>query len=294
VWVVHDRNISDDTLTQEHDSGHATAWLFSSHTQEPLSSSDGAGALLSTIAGFVDDRRTQGFFDHVVQERNLAPASCRVYLNGVRFLYLKVLEWPSFDLDMVVPRRAQRIPELLTRAEVGRILAASRNPKHRMLLELAYGCGLRVSEVVDLRVRDIDGERGLLRIAQGKGAKDRMVTLPDTLLVHLRSYWTHCRPGAWLFPSSHAEDGPICLSTAQRVFTNAKCRAGIDKIGGIHSLRHAYATHRLEKGLPVHELQRLLRHNNLQSTERYLHWLPGRCDAQRGCSDLLADIGALR
>lgn len=234
----------------------------------------------------------QDFFDYLVHERNLAPASCRVYLNGVRFLYLRVLEWKSFDVDLVVPRRAQRIPELLTRAEVGRILAVCRNHKHTMLLELTYGCGLRVSEVVALRVRDIDGERGLLRVVQGKGAKDRMVTLPDTLLDRLRSYWTHCRPEQWLFPSSRNREDPICPSTAQRVFTNAKRRAGIDKIGGIHSLRHAYATHQLENGLPVHELQRLLGHNNLQSTERYLHWLPGCCDGKRGYSDLLAGIGA--
>ncbi|MDT8321484.1 MAG: tyrosine-type recombinase/integrase [Xanthomonadales bacterium] len=120
------------------------------------------------------------------------------------------------------------------------------------------------------------------------------MTLPDTLLDRLRSYWTHCRPEEWLFPSSRGPSDPICLSTAQRVFANAKCRAGINKIGGIHSLRHAYATHQLENGLPVHELQRLLGHNNLQSTERYLHWLPGCCGASRGYSDLLAHIGAMR
>jgi len=234
----------------------------------------------------------QGYFDYLVQERNLAPASCRVHLNGVRFLYLKVLEWPSFDVELVVPRREQRIPELLTRADVSAMLAACRNPKHRMLLELTYGCGLRVSEVIGLRVRDIDGERGLLRVVQAKGAKDRMVTVPATLMQRLRGYWTLCRPQEWLFPSSRAIGGPICLTTAQRVFTNAKRRAGIDKIGGIHSLRHAYATHQLENGLPVHELQRLLGHNNLQSTERYLHWLPGCCDAKRGYTDLLAGIGA--
>jgi len=200
----------------------------------------------------ITSRELQAFFEYLVHERNLAPDSCRVYLNGVRFLYLKVLEWPSFDVELVVPRRAQRIPELLTRAEVGRILSACRNHKHRMLLELTYGCGLRVSEVVALQVRDIDGERGLLRVALGKGAKDRMVTLPDTLLDRLRGYWTLCRPEQWLFPSSHAEGNPICLTTAQRIFTNAKRRAGIDKVGGIHSLRHAYATHQLENGLPVH------------------------------------------
>jgi len=174
----------------------------------------------------------QTFFDYLVHERNLAPASCRVYLNGVRFLYLKVLEWPSFDVELVVPRRAQRIPELLTRCDVGRILAACRNPKHRMLLELTYGCGLRVSEIVALRVRDIDGERGLLRVEQGKGAKDRMVTLPETLRDRLRGYWTLCRPEQWLFPSSRAHGGSICLtketghplrSSSLRIFIQQAC-----------------------------------------------------------------------
>lgn len=236
----------------------------------------------------------QSYFDHLVQDRDLSPASCRVYLNGIRFLYLQVLEWPSFDVELVVPKRIQRIPELLTRAEVKRILDACHNPKHKMLLELTYGCGLRVSEVVQLRVRDIDGERGLLRVDQAKGAKDRMVTLPDTLLHRLRCYWTLCRPEDWLFPSSRAMGGAICLTTAQRIFTKAKRRAGIKKIGGIHSLRHAYATHQLERGLPLHELQRLLGHGNLQSTERYLHWLPGCCDTKRGHADLLANLGAGR
>lgn len=236
----------------------------------------------------------QSYFDHLVQDRDLSPASCRVYLNGIRFLFLQVLEWQSFDVELVVPKRIQRIPELLTRADVKSILDACHNHKHKMLLELTYGCGLRVSEVVKLRVRDIDGERGLLRVVQAKGAKDRMVTLQDTLLQRLRCYWTLCRPEDWLFPSSRAEGGPICLTTAQRIFTKAKRRAGIQKIGGIHSLRHAYATHQLERGLPLHELQRLLGHGNLQSTQRYLHWLPGCCDTKRGHTDLLANLGAGR
>jgi integrase/recombinase XerD len=108
-----------------------------------------------------------------VLERKLSAASCRLYLNGVRFFYLKVLGWEEIDLRLVVPKREQRIPELLNQGEVAWIIAACHNPKHRMLLETCYGCGLRVSELVSLRVGDIDGERRLLRIEQGKGAKDR-------------------------------------------------------------------------------------------------------------------------
>jgi integrase/recombinase XerD len=129
----------------------------------------------------LDVAELQAYFNHLAQERGLSGASCRLYLHGIRFLYLQVLKWPSFDVSLVVPKRAQRVPELLTRTEVQRILEACANPKHRMLLELTYGCGLRVSEVVALRVRHLDGERRLLRVEQGKGAKDRQVILAPEL-----------------------------------------------------------------------------------------------------------------
>lgn len=238
----------------------------------------------------LDVAELQAYFNHLVQERELSGASCRLYLNGIRFLYLQVLNWPSFDVRLVVPKRAQRIPELLTRGEVWRILGACTNPKHRMLLELTYGCGLRVSEVVALKVRDIDGERRLLRIAQGKGAKDRLVTLAPALLARLRRYWSLYRPAHWLFPHARIPDTHLSISTAQKVFTGAKAKSGVRKIGGIHSLRHAYATHQLEQGLPVHELQRLLGHGNLHSTQRYVHWLPMTRHSDRRHIDLIAGL----
>lgn len=232
----------------------------------------------------------QAFFQYLALERGLSPASCRLYLNGVRFFYLQVLGWTHFDVPLVVPKRAQRIPELLTRAEVGRIIQAGANPKHRMLLELCYGCGLRVSEVVAVRGRDIDGERHLLRIEQGKGAKDRLVIMGVGLLTHLRRYWQTQRPGNWLFPNAQHRERPISISTAQKIYRHAKALAGIDKVGGIHALRHAYATHQLESGLPVHQLQRLLGHGNLQSTMRYVHWVPEKPREGNAHADL---IGAL-
>jgi integrase/recombinase XerD len=236
----------------------------------------------------VDELQT--YFRYLALERKLSGASCRLYLNAVRFFYLQVLKWSTFDVPLVVPKRAQRIPELLTRAEVARIIEACPNPKHRMLLELCYGCGLRVSEVVAVRLRHIDGERRLLRIEQGKGAKDRAVILSPGLLDKLRRYWSLYRPGDWLFPSARDPRTPLSITSAQRVFGRAKARGGVDKIGGIHGLRHAYATHQLENGLPVHQLQRLLGHGNLQSTLRYVHWVPGERRGTLGHADL---IGAL-
>lgn len=232
----------------------------------------------------------QGYFNYLAQERGLSAASCRLFLNAVRFLYLQVLRWPAFDVPLVVPKRPQRIPPLLTRSEVGRIIQACDNPKHRMLLALCYGCGLRVSELVAVRVRDIDGERRLLRIEQGKGAKDRMAILSPALLARLRAYWMQHHPADWLFPNAQRPSRPLSISTAQKVFAQAKRKARIDKAGGIHSLRHAYATHQLENGLAVHQLQRLLGHGHLQSTLRYVHWVPGAHREGRGHADLLAGL----
>jgi integrase len=193
-------------------------------------------------------------------------------------------------VELVIPKCPQRIPELLTREEVRRILQACDNPKHRMILELCYGCGLRVSEVCRLRVRDIDGERGQLRVEQGKGAKDRAVILPPSLLEHLRRYWRRQRPRDWLFPSATFAARAVSISTPQKAFARAKARAGVQRVGGIHSLRHAYATHLLEGGLPVHQLQRLLGHRHLASTLRYMHWLPGQQREGTAHTDLLARL----
>lgn len=231
----------------------------------------------------------QGYFKYLACERRLSGASCRLYLNAVRFLYLQVLKRTVFDVPLVVPKREQRIPELLTRAEVGQIIKACHNPKHRMLLALCYGCGLRVSEVVSVRVRHIDGERALLRIEQGKGAKDRSVILAPGLLDMLRRYWCCYRPSDWLFPSG-TSGKHLSITTAQKVFVRAKRQSGIEKIGGIHSLRHAYATHQLEAGLAIHQLQHQLGHRNLQSTLHYLHWVPSQRRGAAGYADL---VGAL-
>jgi integrase/recombinase XerD len=234
----------------------------------------------------VSDLKT--YFEYLATERHLSGASCRLFLNAIRFLYLQVLEWPGFDVEIAIPKKAQRIPELLTRKEVRRILGACANPKHRMLLALGYGCGLRVSELVAVRLNGIDSERCLLRIEQGKGAKDRLLPLSESLLQTLRDYWRSYRPSPWLFPG-RVPDQPLSITSIQKAFTRAKMRAGIEKTGGIHSLRHAYATHQLEAGLPVHRLQRLLGHQNIHSTLRYVHWVP---DYREGAGehDLLAAL----
>jgi integrase len=228
------------------------------------------------------------YFEHLVVERRLAPASVRLAYHGIRFLYLEVLNWPAVDLEVVLPKRPQRIPALLTREEVAAILDACADARYRMMLTICYGCGLRLSEVLALRIADIDGERRLLRIEQGKGAKDRLVPLSPTLLEALRGYWRLYRPREWLFPG-HA--GKHLSETAlQKTYLQAKRRAGVTKAGGIHALRHAYATHQLAAGLQVERLQRLMGHACIQTTLRYVHWLPSAREGE-GELDLIAKLG---
>jgi site-specific recombinase XerD len=230
----------------------------------------------------------QAYIQYLVTERALAPASVRLYFNGIRFLYVQVLHWPELDLSMTLPQRPQRIPDLLSVQEVGRILAACARPDHHMMLALCYGCGLRLNELRHLKVSDIDGERRRLRVEQGKGAKDRLVALSPTLLERLRAYWRRYRPRDWLFPGRTPGE-PVSETLIQRAFLGAKRQAGITKRGGIHSLRHAFATHQLEAGMPVHRLQRLLGHDSLSSTVRYVHWLPDPGEGEGG-HDLLGAL----
>ena len=231
----------------------------------------------------------QTFFNHLVQERQLAAASCRLYLNGIRFLYLNVLGWESFDVPVVLPKRPQRIPELLNRGEVRSIVDAISNHKHRTLILTCYGCGLRLSELTALQVRHIDGERRLLRIEKGKAGKDRNVIISDALLLTLRHYWSVHHPVLWLFPNRDPLQ-PIHIQTAQRIYTKAKVKAGIEKTGGIHALRHAYATHQLEAGMPVHQLQTMLGHSSLRSTMRYIHWVHSYKEGRGAVDDLVASL----
>ncbi len=265
---------------------------FSNRThQSYLASVSGLAGYFHKSPDKLQTEHIQDYFVYLVQHRGLSGSSCRLHLNAIRFLYLQVLHWEQFDIPIQYPKRAQRIPELLTRQEVKQIIKACTNHKHRMMLLICYGCGLRVSELVALKVQHIDGERKLLRVEQGKGAKDRAVVLSRTLLMQLRRYWAGYRPARWLFPNSNLPDSHLSIATIQRVFTKAKNKAGIQKVGGIHGLRHAYATHQLESGLAIHKLQHQLGHNNLRSTLRYVHWVPDYEQGQSAFNDLVDQLG---
>ena len=231
----------------------------------------------------------QAYFLYLVKERHLSGSSCVVMRSAIRFFYVNVLNWEEVSLETIeVPKRAQRIPELLSREDIRHLLQACRNQKHRTLLSTIYGCGLRVSEAASLKLKHIDSQRRIIRIEQAKGAKDRQVLLTDTLLRLLRRYWQAYKPTAWLYFGTDKAK-PLSTSSVQKIYEAAKRQAKIEKVGGIHGLRHAYATHQLEAGMPVHQLQRLLGHNDIHTTMRYVHWLPHLQADVRG-ADLLKGL----
>ena len=174
------------------------------------------------------------------------------------------------DLPERIPhaREPRKLPVVLSADEVMRFLEAVSGLKHRAALTTAYAAGLRVSEVVSLKVADIDSSRMVIRVEQGKGAKDRYVMLSPQLLGILRSYWRLTRPVRWLFPGRDA-DHPLHPTVLQGACRSARTAAGLDKRVTMHTLRHSFATHLLESGTDIRIIQALLGHNNLQTTARY-------------------------
>lgn len=226
----------------------------------------------------------EAYLVHLRQVRQLTPGSVKTVVTGLRFFYYVTLGRARSDFDIPAPRPSHRQPEVLSRPEVARLLAQAEHRRDRMLLTTTYAAGLRVSEVVVLQAAHVDSERMVLRIEQGKGPRDRYALLSERLLADLRAYWRVFRAAPWLFPGQRP-DQPMSTRSASRAYQVAKARAGITKRGGIHSLRHAFATHLIEAGVDLYTVQCLLGHRHIETTTRYLHLAPpalarrgSRCD----------------
>jgi site-specific recombinase XerD len=206
---------------------------------------------------------------HLLEERKLAAGSLSVVAAALRFLYKITLRRTWNDDDIPMPKRPLKLPIVLSPEEVVRFLACVASTKHRTILTTIYATGLRVSEAVQLRPADIDSQRMVLRVDQGKGRKDRYVMLSPRLLEVLRDYWRIERPKPWLFPGDGA-DHHISKNAVEQACHKAHRAAGIGKPITPHSLRHAFATHLLESGTDVRRIQLLLGHRSLATTSRYL------------------------
>lgn len=230
---------------------------------------------------------------HLVRDRKLSYSTINQAACACRFLYGTVLQQDRAAFPVPMAKTPERQPEILARAEIAGLFAASDSLKSRTLLQTAYAAGLRVSELCALRIADIDSQpdRMCLRVHAGKGGQDRYTLLAPTLLETLRRYWRAYRPRVWLFPGRDGA-GPMDITGVQRRYHQARAAAGLVKSGGIHSLRHAFATHLLEAGVDLLTIQKLLGHHHLSTTSRYLHlvstqWRP---PASANPLDLLAAL----
>jgi integrase/recombinase XerD len=192
----------------------------------------------------------------------------------LRFLYEGVLHREVQSLHQALPftRKPVLRPQVYSIAELERLFTVGAvHPKHRAFLMTVYGAGLRLNEACHLKVEHLDAARQQIRIVQGKGRKDRYTLLSPRLLIELRSYWRMFRPPHWLFPATRTPEQPLADATGQRIYYHAVQRAGLRRKGGIHALRHSFATHLLEAGVEITIVQRLLGHAHLNTTSTYLH-----------------------
>ncbi len=230
------------------------------------------------------------FFLHLINEKKAARATVTIYLCGIKFFFEKTLQqpWPVFKV--LKPAKSKKLPVILSSMEVRTILSLIHSPVQEMALTTIYACGLRLSEGVHLKTTDIDAERMLVWVRNGKGGKDRSVPLPDSLLARLRRYWRKGQSQPWLFPSRRS-NGPVSRSALQRTFRDAVQQSGIDKPASVHTLRHSYATHLLECGVDLRVIQSLLGHNSPNTTAIYTHLTENVVDRLTfSLNSLMADL----
>lgn len=222
---------------------------------------------------------------HLLQQR-VSWSSFNQAVCALRFLYGTTLGRPEQLPLIPYGKRPKVLPSVLAAEEVLRLIGAAETPRDRVFLQTAYGCGLRLSELLHLQVSAIDSARMVIHVRHGKGAKDRLVPLSPRLLEELRAYWRLCRPRTWLFPG-HQPDQPISAGNMQRRFGRLVTRVGLSKHCSIHTLRHSYATHLLEAGVDLVTLKMLLGHKSLETTTRYLHVSTQRLRQTPSLLDLL-------
>jgi site-specific recombinase XerD len=221
-----------------------------------------------------------------LQERGLSPSSRNVAVSGLKFFYHQILGWNEQKLFLPPRKRTWVLPEVFSPKEVERLLLAAERLRDRCLLMTAYAAGLRVGELVHLKLSDLDPQRMMIRVEQGKGKKDRYTILSERLLSVLNRYRTAYQPAHWIFFGKD-RTRPLHITAAQKVYNVPKQKAGLHKGKGIHTLRHCFATHLLEAGVDLVTIQTLLGHHSIESTQRYLQIRQQKLDSTVSPLDLL-------
>ncbi|MDA3802823.1 MAG: tyrosine-type recombinase/integrase [Patescibacteria group bacterium] len=199
-------------------------------------------------------------------KRNLAPQTINLSLNAIKFLYLRIFK-DREEINIKCVKRNRKLPVVLSKKEIKRVILVTRNKKYRLIISLAYAGGLRVSEIINLRVKDLDIEELLIYIRNSKGNKDRISILPIKLKKELYNIKSFKDADDYVFESNRG--GKLCTASVQKMFTKSLNIANINKSASFHSLRHSFATHLLENGTNLRYIQKLLGHSNIRTTQTY-------------------------
>jgi integrase/recombinase XerD len=226
-------------------------------------------AIKNTNVDSLDSERLRSYFLYCVNELKISENTIHSRINAVKFYFEKVLHQEQMFIDIPRPKKPSILPKVIHSDDIKRLFEVTENLKHNTMLKLCYGMGLRVSEIINLKITDIDSKNMQVLIEQAKGKKDRYVNLPESVLPQLRTYFLEYKPKEFLFEGQYG--GQYSTRSAQKVFETALEKAKINKKTGIHGLRHSFATHLMEAGTDVKFIQELLGHNDIQTTMRYIH-----------------------
>ncbi|MCF7569194.1 site-specific integrase [Sabulilitoribacter arenilitoris] len=222
--------------------------------------------------GNLSPKRLKDYFFYCIEVEKMGERKMNGKINAIKFFFEQVLHKPRMFFDIPRPKKPLTLPKMLSKTEIKKLFRVTTNLKHKLALQLSYGMGLRVSEVVALKINNIDSKRMVVHIQGAKGKKDRYVPLPTSILSLLRAYYKAYKPNIYLLEGQYG--GAYAKSSLQQVFKKSMIKAGIKKEIGIHGLRHSYATHLLESGADMRFIQELLGHNSIKTTQVYTKVTP--------------------
>jgi len=220
----------------------------------------------------ITEEQIEDYLLYLKNEKGNAPSSCIGVLTGLRFFYKNILE-KEISVDFSLPKKPRKLPTVLTKEQIWKIICVPKNLKHRLILMTTYSAGLRAGEVRKLLPVHIDSKRMLIKVVDGKGRKDRYTMLSVKLLAELRHYYRKHRPQTYLFPSSYKKNknNPLSYEAVRCIYEKARKKVGVKNGEGLHTLRHSFATHLLEAGYDIRKIQVLMGHTKLSTTMIYLH-----------------------
>lgn len=225
--------------------------------------------LKSVDVNTLEGIKLRSYFLYCTNTLQLSENTLHSRINAIKFYFEQVLHKEKLFFEIPRPKKPLQLPKTISARDIKKLFEVTQNVKHNLMLKICYGMGLRVSEVVNIKITDIDSNTMQVFIERAKGKKDRYANLPESILEQLRAYYKLHKPQKYLFEGLQGEQ--YSIRSVQQVFKNAMKKAGINKVIGIHGLRHSFATHLLENGTDIKFIQELLGHNDIKTTMRYIH-----------------------